>query len=171
MSKDGGRDLAYALYVLASNGVAPLGDLRYIADAKLDDLGNADRQGADRRGARHAGRQGARRARLCVGARSHQAAGSSRSCSAASITARRCATRPRWSRWRAKRAARARPSPARCSASRQARADAAYTSTQEKAWLVLAARAMAKDSGGMSLDVNGEQRKGSLYRNLQGESS
>src|SRR4029077_710294 len=38
-SKDGGRNLAYALYVLARNGAAPLGDLRYLAHAKLDDLG------------------------------------------------------------------------------------------------------------------------------------
>src|SRR4029077_21219670 len=36
--KDGGRDLAYALYVLARNGVAPVGDLRYIADVKLGDV-------------------------------------------------------------------------------------------------------------------------------------
>jgi uncharacterized protein YfaS (alpha-2-macroglobulin family) len=34
-SKDGGRNLAYALYVLARNGIAPVGDLRYIADTKL----------------------------------------------------------------------------------------------------------------------------------------
>jgi alpha-2-macroglobulin len=39
VSKDGGVDLAYALYVLARNGTAPVGDLRYIADTKLDDLG------------------------------------------------------------------------------------------------------------------------------------
>jgi uncharacterized protein YfaS (alpha-2-macroglobulin family) len=36
--KNGGVDLAYALYVLARNGLAPVGDLRYIADAKLDAL-------------------------------------------------------------------------------------------------------------------------------------
>ena len=36
--KTGGRDLAYALYVLARNGAAPLGDLRYIADSRLADL-------------------------------------------------------------------------------------------------------------------------------------
>src|SRR6185312_15067842 len=30
ISKNGGRDLAYALYVLARNGTAPLGDLRYL---------------------------------------------------------------------------------------------------------------------------------------------
>jgi len=36
--RDGGRDLAYALYVLARNGFAPVGDLRYIADTKLGDV-------------------------------------------------------------------------------------------------------------------------------------
>ena len=36
--KDGGRDLSYALYVLARNGAAPIGDLRYIADTKLGEL-------------------------------------------------------------------------------------------------------------------------------------
>src|SRR5205085_8525889 len=36
--KNGGRELAYALYVLARNGTAPIGDLRYIADVKLADV-------------------------------------------------------------------------------------------------------------------------------------
>ncbi len=36
--KNGGTDIAYALYVLARNGLAPIGDLRYLADAKLDAL-------------------------------------------------------------------------------------------------------------------------------------
>ena len=40
-AKDGGRNLAYALYVLAKNGVAPLGDLRYLADAKLGDVSSS----------------------------------------------------------------------------------------------------------------------------------
>ena len=36
--KNGGIDLAYALYVLARNGAAPISDLRYIADTQLDHL-------------------------------------------------------------------------------------------------------------------------------------
>ncbi len=36
--KNGGRDLAYGLYVLARNGAAPIGDLRYLADTKLGNL-------------------------------------------------------------------------------------------------------------------------------------
>ena len=33
---NGGEDIAYALYVLASNGRAAIGDLRYYAETKLD---------------------------------------------------------------------------------------------------------------------------------------
>jgi alpha-2-macroglobulin len=49
----------------------------------------------------------------------------------------------------------------------QARARESYTSTQENAWLVMAARAMAKDSGGVSLNVAGESVKGALYRSIK----
>ena len=66
--KNGGTDLAYALYVLARNGAAPIGDLRYLADAKLDDVDDADRQGAARRGAGAGRRPRAGRAGLCRGA-------------------------------------------------------------------------------------------------------
>ena len=59
--KNGGRELAYALYVLARNGAAPIGDLRYLADTKISRRRNPDRQGADCRGAGDARRQGARR--------------------------------------------------------------------------------------------------------------
>ncbi len=115
--KDGGRNLAYALYVLARNGAAPVGDLRYFVDTKLDDFATTDRQGAARRGARHARRQGrapsASTRRRCARWRR-----SRRSNTAASTTARCCATAPRWSRSRRKAARRAPPSPARSSASR-----------------------------------------------------
>jgi len=42
-----------------------------------------------------------------------------------------------------------------------------YTSTQEEAWMVLAARALEKDAPGMSLDVAGEVHKGPLYRTFR----
>jgi uncharacterized protein YfaS (alpha-2-macroglobulin family) len=47
-----------------------------------------------------------------------------------------------------------------------ARALSSYTSTQENAWLVLAARAIAKDAAGVSMTVNGDAQKGALYRNI-----
>src|SRR4029079_5272478 len=35
-----GQDIAYALYVLARAGRAPAGDLKYLADTKIDDFGS-----------------------------------------------------------------------------------------------------------------------------------
>src|SRR2546423_2639627 len=43
----------------------------------------------------------------------------------------------------------------------------AYTSTQETAWMVPAARALARDTAGMALDVSGETRRGPLYRSFR----
>src|SRR4029077_2465842 len=48
-----------------------------------------------------------------------------------------------------------------------ARALSAYTSTQDNAWMVLAARALARDTAGMALDVAGETRRGPLYRRFR----
>ena len=41
-----------------------------------------------------------------------------------------------------------------------------YTSTQENAWMVLAARALARDAQTISLEVGGEKTQGALNRNL-----
>ena len=41
-----------------------------------------------------------------------------------------------------------------------ARQLSSYTSTQENAWLVLAARAIAKDAAGVSMTVNGDAAEG-----------
>ena len=38
---DGGEEIAYALYVLARNGRASIGDLRYYAEVKINDFGSA----------------------------------------------------------------------------------------------------------------------------------
>jgi uncharacterized protein YfaS (alpha-2-macroglobulin family) len=46
-----------------------------------------------------------------------------------------------------------------------ARALTPYTSTQEQAWLVLAARALGKDTGAV-MDIGGETRQGSYYRSV-----
>jgi alpha-2-macroglobulin len=43
------------------------------------------------------------------------------------------------------------------------------TSTQENAWLVLAARALAKQLNAISLNVNGDTRQGALYRSLRAD--
>ena len=40
IEEGGGQDMAYALYVLARAGRAPVGDLKYLADTKLGDFGS-----------------------------------------------------------------------------------------------------------------------------------
>jgi len=161
-SKDGGRELAYAFYVLARNGLAPLGDLRYIADAKLDDVATpiakaqiaaalgmlGDRVRADR----------AYAAALDAISPPPQVQlgrtdyGSVLRDAAAVVTLASEGGAPRPTVITAVRRVEA------------ARELYSYTSTQEQAWMVLAARALEKDAPGISLDVAGQAHKGPLYR-------
>ena len=105
---------------------------------------DADRQGADRRGARHAGRPGARRTRLraALADISPQPKlefgradyGSSLRDAAALVTLASEGGAPRAD------------DPAAVERIEAARNLTPYTSTQEKAWMVLAARALARDT-------------------------
>jgi uncharacterized protein YfaS (alpha-2-macroglobulin family) len=168
VAKDGGRNLAYALYVLARNGTAPLGDLRYLADARLDDLGSpiAKAQVAaalgllgDRTRAERVYKAALDSLKLPAQPElsSREDYGSTLRDAAALVT---LASEAGGSR------------PILVSAVQrieEARAHTSYTSTQENAWLVLAARAMAKDAGAVSLDVAGDAVKGALYRNIKAD--
>jgi uncharacterized protein YfaS (alpha-2-macroglobulin family) len=164
-SKDGGRELAYAFYVLARNGLAPLGDLRYIADAKLDDVATPI---AKAQIAAALGMLGDR-------VRAERAY-------AAALDA--IAPRPQFQFGRTDYGSVLRdaaavvtlaseggaPKPTVITAVRRvevARELSSYTSTQEQAWMVLAARALEKDAPGMSLDVAGQTHKGPLYRTFR----
>jgi uncharacterized protein YfaS (alpha-2-macroglobulin family) len=166
-NKNGGRDLAYALYVLARNGVAPVGDLRYIADTKLNDLATpiakaqvaaalamlGDKTRADRvyLAALDAI---APQPQLDLGRVDY---GSALRDSAALVT---LASEGRATQKTIDDAV------ARVDA---ARALSSKTSTQEGAWLVLAARALAKQLNAISLSVNGETRQGTFYRSLRAD--
>jgi uncharacterized protein YfaS (alpha-2-macroglobulin family) len=164
-NKDGGRDLAYALYVLARNGAAPLGDLRYIADARLNDLATpiAKAQIAAALGLLGDKSRAERAYAAALDAISPQPKlefgrtdyGSILRDAAALVTLASESNAPR-----------------QTVAGALSRIDAArnlsaFTSTQENAWLVLAARAISRDKGGISLNVNGEVRQGTLFRNLK----
>jgi len=163
-SKDGGRELAYALYVLARNGVAPVGDLRYIADTKLKDIATpiakaqiaaalgllGDKARADRV-YQSALDSIAPQPKLEFGRVDY---GSALRDAAALVTLASEGNAPRPTVTGA------------VSRIEAARALSPYTSTQENAWLVLAARAIAKDTAGVSMTLNGEARKGALYRSV-----
>jgi uncharacterized protein YfaS (alpha-2-macroglobulin family) len=164
-AKDGGRNLAYALYVLARNGVAPVGDLRYFADAKLDAIATPI---AKAQIAAALGMLGdrARAERVYAAALASIAPqpmldygrsdyGSVLRDAAALVTLASEGGAPR---------ATVTGAVERVEAARNL---TPYTSTQENAWMVLAARALARDAQTVSLDVGGEKTQGVLNRNLR----
>jgi alpha-2-macroglobulin len=165
-NKDGGRNLAYALYVLARNGSAPIGDLRYIADTKLSDVATpiAKAQIAAALAALGDRVRAERVYAAALEAIPPQPApeigrvdyGSNLRDAAALVTLAAEGGGPRPTIFNAV---------ARIEA---ARGLTPYTSTQENAWLVLAARALAKEGTRVALDVAGDAAQTPLYRNFRG---
>ena len=165
--KSGGRELAYALYVLARNGAAPVGDLRYIADVKLGDvvtpIGKAQIAAA-------LGMLGdkARSDRVYLAAleqlspqpkqeNSRSDYGSALRDAAALVTLASEGRAPQQTIDNA------------ITRIDAARAIVSATSTQEDAWMLLAARSLAKQLNAISLNIAGETRQGALYRTLRPE--
>jgi alpha-2-macroglobulin len=166
--KNDGSDLAYALYVLARNGAAPIGDLRYLADAKLDALKTpiakaqlaaalamvGDRTRAERV---YTAALAAIAPQPVPDIASREDFGSTLRDAAALVTL----------------ASEGGASSATLQSAVQrvdaARASLQLTSTQEDAWLLLAASAMAKTAGSVSLDVNGTAVKQALNRTINAD--
>ncbi|MGA7074567.1 alpha-2-macroglobulin family protein, partial [Bradyrhizobium sp.] len=161
--KDGGRNLAYGLYVLARNGTAPIGDLRYLADTKLNNLATpiakaqlaaalalvGDRARAERVYAAAADSLAPKPA-LEFGRVDY---GSALRDAAALVSLAGEGNAPRATLMQA------------VSRVEAARGLTPYTSTQENAWLVLASRALANET--MALDVDGTPVKTALYRSYK----
>ncbi|HET7191902.1 MAG TPA: alpha-2-macroglobulin [Pseudolabrys sp.] len=164
-AKDGGRDLAYALYVLARNGTAPIGDLRYIADVKLGDVATPV-------------------AKAQIAAALAMVGDKARADNVYLAALDAIAPQPRLDLGRADFGSALRDAAALVTLASEGRAPqktiddavvridaartlSASTSTQEAAWLVLAARALAKQLNAISLSVNGEVRQGALYRSFR----
>jgi uncharacterized protein YfaS (alpha-2-macroglobulin family) len=164
-NRNGGRDLAYALYVLARNGAAPIGDLRYFADTKLDDFATpiakaqiaaalgmlGDRVRAERVYAA-ALNSLARKPVLQYGRSDY---GSDLRDASALVTLASESGAAKATIVSAVEKVEA------------ARGVTDYLSTQEEAWMVLAARSLAKDSSGVSLDVAGEKHQGTFNQRFR----
>jgi uncharacterized protein YfaS (alpha-2-macroglobulin family) len=166
-NKDGGRELAYALYVLARNGAAPVGDLRYIADVKLNDLATPI-------------------AKAQIAAALSMLGDKARADTVYLAALNALAPVPKFEIGRADFGSALRDAAALVTLASEGRAPQAtitqavarvdsarklspYTSTQEGAWLVLAARALATQLNAISLSVNGEARQGAYYRSVSAE--
>jgi alpha-2-macroglobulin len=163
-AKDGGRELAYALYVLARNGAAPVGDLRYYADVKLSDFATPI-------------------AKAQIAAALAMLGDKARADTVYLAALNAISPQPKLVLGRADFGSSLRDSAALVTLASEGhaaqktiddavlRVDAARaltnsTSTQEDAWLVLAARALAKQMNAIALNVAGRAEKGALYRSF-----
>ena len=158
--KDGGRDLAYGLYVLARNGAAPIGDLRYLADTKLNNLSTPIAKSQLAAALALVGDKA--RAERVYGAALDALApkpviefgrvdyGSALRDAAALVSLASEGNAPRATLTQAVQRVEV------------ARGLTPYTSTQENAWLVLASRALSKET--MALDVDGSPARTAVYR-------
>jgi hypothetical protein len=161
-NRDGGRDLAYALYVLARNGAAPVGDLRYYADVKLSDFATPI-------------------AKAQIAAALAMLGDKTRADRAYLAALNAIEPQPKLDLGRADFGSALRDSAALVTLASEGhapqktiddavlRVDAARklftaTSTQEDAWLVLAARALSKELSAISLKVGDQTRQGAYYR-------
>ncbi len=163
--KTGGRELAYALYVLARNGMAPIGDLRYLADTKLDALATPIAK-AQLAAALALTGDRVRAEKVYAAALSAIAPkpvitfgrsdyGSALRDAAALVSLGAEGNAPRATIGNA------------VLKIEEARGLTPYLSTQENAWLLLAARALSKDAPALAIDVKGENVTTALFRNYK----
>ncbi|WP_430912895.1 MG2 domain-containing protein [Methylobacterium sp. sgz302541] len=163
--RDGGMDLAYAAYVLARNGRPVMGDLRYLSDTKLADFSTPLGRGQIAAALALLGDRG-RAAKAFDSAlqslkgerdkQSYRADYGSRLRDGAGILALAAET--------GFSGAALQPVAAVIT---DERASGRTTSTQENAWMVLAAEGLTKEAEALSFTVDGAPQKGLLARSYR----
>ncbi len=164
--QDRGNDIAYALYVLARNKKASIGDLRYFADSKLEafpspmavaQLAAALALYGDSQRAQATFQSALSLARSGKDFDLYRADYGSPLRDGAAMLALAAETKPL-------------PAaiPAMVGYVAEARRKAVSTSTQDEAWLLLAARAVQAGDSGLKLDVDGAPHDGNFARRLSG---
>ena len=161
-----GTEMAYALYVLARNRKASIGDLRYYADARIDEFASPMARAqiaaslalyGDNPRAEKAFASALRQAQAASATDFARSDYGSRLRDGAAILALAAEVRP---------APAVIPALARfVSDEREAREQ---LSTQEQVWLVLAARAVAASGEAIRLDIDGAPHQGSFARRIDG---
>jgi len=164
---DGGEDRAYALYVLARNGRAPVGELRYYVDTKLANfttpLGKAQLGAALAMLGDKERAETAFKAALDVFAEQDKLKlaradyGSDIRDGAALVTLA------------SETGIASTETPRLVNVIAKAYVGRSYTSTQEQAWMLLAAHALGDKTKGTSLAVDGAPVNGSIIRSVTAE--
>jgi uncharacterized protein YfaS (alpha-2-macroglobulin family) len=161
----GGQDMAYALYVLARAGRAPVGDLKYLADTRINDFGSPLARA----------QIGAALAMLGDTARADSAFAAADTALANDLaTGGPTAWRTDYGSVLRDAAAilalatdaRAQPQVIRAAmtAVGRERMRSPYASTQDMAWMVLAARSIAQEAKSIRLQVGKDAQEGALNR-------
>ncbi len=163
---DNDAAIAYALYVLARNRMASAGDLRYYTDARVQSfrtpfaraqLASAMALYGDQQRAERTFRSAFRLAQQTTHQQTQLYTYGSRLRDASAMLALATETRPQ-------------PSDTAAMAElvySLRRADT-YTSTQEQAWMLLAARSQSASNKEISLDINGMPHSGAYARRVEG---
>ncbi|CAN7172511.1 alpha-2-macroglobulin family protein [Aminobacter sp. LjRoot7] len=164
--EDRGSEIAYALYVLARNKKASVGDLRYFADTKLEAFSSA--MAVAQLGASLALYGDAQRSESLFGT---------------ALQIAKTTTEHNW--YRSDYGSRLRDGAAMLALAAESkplpsvvpalvkmvaadRAAARWTSTQDDAWMLLAARALKAGNEAISLDVNGTAHNGAYSERVDG---
>ncbi|MBN9072016.1 MAG: alpha-2-macroglobulin family protein [Rhizobiales bacterium] len=165
--QDRGSEIAYALYVLARNRKASVGDLRYYADTQLEGFSSPLAV-----------------AQLAAGLALYGDAPRSEQTFQAALQLAKSMPEYDWNRtdYGSKLrdgaamlalAAETKPTPSvmpeliKLVSAERARYN--WLSTQDQSWLVLAARAFTTNTGGIQLDVDGQPHTGALSKTMSGE--
>jgi hypothetical protein len=162
---DQGPQMAYAIYVLARNRRASIGDLRYFGDDKLESFGTVMARAQIAASLDLYGEKGRAGNAFASAFRLLQAKGENWSRSDYGSRLRDGAAMLAL-------AAESRPTPSSVAemiayvAGQRVASD--QTSTQENAWLLLAARAVQAEGGGIRLNIDGTETQGNYARTLSG---
>lgn len=161
-----GAEMAYALYVMARNRKASAGDLRYYADARIEEFSGPMARAqiaaalalyGDTQRSERAFASALRQAQSNSNDDFNRSDYGSRLRDGAAILGL---------------AAESRPAPAVIPAMvrfvAEERASKTYTSTQEQVWMVLAARALGEAGNAIKLDVGGQSHEGNFSRRMDG---
>jgi alpha-2-macroglobulin len=159
-------EVAYALYVLARNRRASLTDLRYYAESQIAEFSSAMSRAqlgaslalyGDQMGAEQAFGAAFDLAKASASTRSSRSDYGSRLRDGAAMLALAAETKPSIS-----------SVDDMIAYVSGVRKNIRWTSTQDEAWMLLAARALSADNDTVSLEVNGETHTGAFARRVEG---
>lgn len=164
----GGGGLAYALYVLARNGRASIGDLRYFADDRIGDFGSGLSQAQIAAGLALYGDDSRAKATFTTAAAtlaSDSMGGEQASWSDYGTPVRNAAAALTLV---AEAGIDSSAIPGLDDTLSASRAGGETPSTQEAAWMLLAANALGAGNKALKIDVDGGRETGAVFRRLEG---